>query len=124
MAKVEGHLNATYGDKLIVLNSAANFGSFNSFWTTSDGLVAGGERLASEIEHVLAANPQVTRFSMVPLSLGGLYARYALYELNKRGKLDGITLENFVSIASPHLGVAGHLHPVIYVSEWQWFAIM
>jgi hypothetical protein len=122
MAVVEAHLNATYGDKLLVLNSAANFGALNSFWTTSDGLVAGGQRLAADIERVLAANPQVSRLSMIPLSLGGLYARYALYELSSRGKLEGIILENFVSIASPHLGVAGHLNALIHVRTiWRWY---
>ena len=111
------HLAAKHPDTVLVLNSKANTGPWMSYFTTGDGIAAGGNRLADEIQAALDANPQIDRLSMIPLSLGGLYSRFALKVLEDRGVLKGLTLANFISLASPHLGVVGHLNPLIRVKQ-------
>jgi len=85
---------------------------------TTDGIAAGGKRLASEINHWVAAlssqlPPQTlskypVTLSLVGNSLGGLYARYALSEINwKEDNNNNVLLPAvFVSTVTPHLGVA------------------
>lgn len=121
------------GCPLLVHNCAANAGTlpFGSLKSTTDGVAAGGTRLAHEIADVLAAHPDVSHISLVGMSLGGAYMRYAAGLLlplhvgqpapTGRG-LDRfadmavsrrVHFQLFVSIASPHTGVRGHLDAVM-----------
>jgi hypothetical protein len=71
---------------------------------TYDGIVAGGERVFTEIESVLNQQSQLTHFSMIGHSLGGLYARYVIGKLKSRGWFDRLQARYFITIATPHLG--------------------
>jgi len=100
---------------------------------TTDGISAGGARLADEIIETIRAHTkqhdegeiedatderhQVT-VSFVGNSLGGLYARYALSLLPARlGKID-LHPNIFCTTATPHLGVASHTYvPIPRVAE-------
>ncbi|CAM9434606.1 unnamed protein product, partial [Discosporangium mesarthrocarpum] len=84
--------------------------------STFDGVVNGGTRLASEVEGVIRAFSSLKCISIVGNSLGGLYSRYALKLLYRRGQevskngtngptIGGLRPLVFMSIASPHLGV-------------------
>lgn len=85
---------------------------------TSDGIAAGGERLAAEVSDMIAshrANNTVVTLSFVGNSLGGLYSRYALSKINTS------TVEPmvFCTTATPHLGVSKHTYVSLPRSvEW------
>lgn len=106
-------------DKLVLL-SGSNEGK------TTDGVAQGGRRLAHEILKVVEACPSLTSISFVGNSLGGLYARYAAALLytpspstcslshggdgaggknGDAGCVCGLSPGDFVTTASPHLGV-------------------
>ena len=82
---------------------------------TTDGVANGGCRLAAEIIDLVENSPSLTHISLVGNSLGGLYSRYAaalLYTRQGGGALGledericGLLPRDFVSTASPHLGV-------------------
>ncbi len=108
-------MTAAHGSTVYFHNAEANWGVFNSFLSTADGIDVGGERIADEIAALLISRPQTTQLSFVSLSLGGLYARYAVSALEQRGALTGLHLKNFLTLATPHLGVAGHLATIINV---------
>ncbi|KAK4532379.1 hypothetical protein CCYA_CCYA12G3236 [Cyanidiococcus yangmingshanensis] len=87
---------------------------------TTDGIVAGGERVAAEIKQVVAETKSPLRFiSLVGFSLGGLYVRSALGTLVDNSEaptqVAGLEPHAVVFIATPHLGVRGfrwwHLWP-------------
>jgi len=91
-------------------NSTANAGPLGlSYFTTTDGIAAGGARLATEVRAVLKKNPSLTHLSFVGVSLGGLYVRAALEHLVDLP----LARTNLITFASPHLGVRNHLLPVI-----------
>ena len=86
---------------------------------SSDGIEAGGKRLAAEVDTLISyyvsqcsekALKEIT-LSMVGNSLGGLYARYAISQMDaltiKRGTT-GATFSPkfFVTTCTPHLGVS------------------
>jgi triacylglycerol esterase/lipase EstA (alpha/beta hydrolase family) len=81
-------------------------------YSTFDGIVAGGKRLANEINQLLdnvkSTNPGATKvtLSIVGSSLGGLYSRYAVSEIN----FQNIIPISFTTIATPHLGVDGNTY--------------
>ena len=117
---------------------------------TGDGVIMGGTRLAAEITELIDYNISLLRsdrsidqhtvvsLSYIGFSLGGLYGRYAVYELfrnrlgpnrlgpnrlgpNRLGpnRLGGdqiriqgynVVLDKFVTIATPHLGIASHTY--------------
>ena len=108
--KVVAHeLQAQYGGAPLLVHTAiSNYGIFKSFFSTSDGIAKGGTRLADEIAGVLKSHPTITTLSIIALSLGGLYSRFAVYVLEERGILARLTLQNFITLATPHLGVQGH----------------
>lgn len=108
-------LREVHGTTVLVHAAEANWGTLSSFWSTTDGVAPGGTRLADEITGLLAAHPRIHTLSLVSLSLGGLYSRYALAVLQERGALDRLTLQNFITLASPHTGVRGHLNGLYYV---------
>ncbi|KAI1764115.1 DUF676-domain-containing protein [Hypoxylon sp. FL1150] len=91
-------------DRLYILLAKRNSGSF-----TYDGIERGGERVCLEIEEELEKiqkkGGKITKLSVVGYSLGGLVARYAVGLLEMRGVLGQLQPMNFVTFASPHLGV-------------------
>jgi hypothetical protein len=82
---------------------------------TSDGIEAGGNRLAAEVNQLLhgfrqqSGRSSMLYLSMVGNSLGGLYARYALSLVDWNLVDQPLT---FVTTATPHLGVS---YPHTYV---------
>jgi len=96
---------------LAVLNTAVNEGS------TRDGIINGGRRVADDISRILRESESMENYnieyiSFLGNSLGGLYARYAVMELfNEDTRLiSGLQPLNFVTTASPWLGVRYHTY--------------
>ena len=85
---------------------------------TSDGIAAGGRRVAAEVNQILQRlDPQKREItlSLVGHSLGGLYARYALQDIS----LDAVQPKVFCSTATPHLGVSKHTYlPIPRAAEY------
>ncbi|KAK2045403.1 DUF676-domain-containing protein [Colletotrichum somersetense] len=105
MAQIAKTLRAKYpADKLYLLLAKRNSGSF-----TYDGIERGGERVCAEIEEELrlieGRGGKITKLSIVGYSLGGLVSRYAVGLLHSKGILDSVECMNFVTFATPHLGV-------------------
>lgn len=100
------HLAHGFGNRLLIHLSLANFTSIRS---THSGVAAGGERLASEIEGLVAKYPSLKRISLMGFSLGGLYIRAAAPLIEHLG----LAPVNFVAVASPHAGIRGHLHGLV-----------
>ncbi|KAK6950937.1 hypothetical protein Daesc_007465 [Daldinia eschscholtzii] len=95
-------------DQLYLLVAKRNAGSF-----TYDGIELGGERVCLEIEEELEKikknGGKITKISIVGYSLGGLVARYAVGLLEMRGLFKEVEPVNFVTFATPHLGVRSPL---------------
>lgn len=111
--------SANNNHQLVILNSKANMES------STDGVAIGGKRLAVEITEWMEeqtaeieraeSDPEsstVVTFSLIGNSLGGLYGRYALAELdffhnknNDKNKTPILPLV-FCTTSSPHLGVS------------------
>ncbi|TPX40013.1 hypothetical protein SeLEV6574_g06858 [Synchytrium endobioticum] len=88
-----------------ILNSDVSVG-----FQTYAGVDQCGERLVSSIEARIAALAKsdaaaVTRISFIGYSLGGLINRYAVGRLYAQHFFDAVRPINFITIASPHLGV-------------------
>ncbi|GAB2231337.1 hypothetical protein Droror1_Dr00010343 [Drosera rotundifolia] len=101
--------------------------SSNAYTKTFDGIDASGRRLAEEVSQVVKKIGSVKKISFLAHSLGGLFARHAVgvlysarnmnvYERDDPSKTDGFQrsgtiagLEpiNFITLATPHLGVRG-----------------
>lgn len=103
--------------QLTVLKSKANV------QVSTDGIAMGGKRLAAEIKEWIALqtteiekskendteSSNVVTFSLIGNSLGGLYGRYALAELDFFGdkdKKNSILPLIFCTTSSPHIGVS------------------
>jgi hypothetical protein len=99
------------GGAIIAHTSDSNSGAFRSLWTTTDGIDVGGRRLAAEVTSLLRLHPQVTQLSIVGLSMGGLIARAALADIARTHP--SLMLCNFITMATPHVGVRGHLSPLL-----------
>jgi hypothetical protein len=110
-------LNSKYNSQ----NSWFSTGPFKNWYLTSDGIDNGGKRLTQEIIDFVVKNQKTIEFkkiSFVGSSLGGLYCRFAMgllfdsdedvikINLNKTDSIP-LKLENFVSLASPLIGVQG-----------------
>ncbi|PVI05279.1 lipase/serine esteras-like protein [Periconia macrospinosa] len=95
-------------DKLHILVVKRNAGSF-----TYDGIETGGERVANEVEESIADlesnGHEIKKLSVVGYSLGGLISRYAIGLLYSKGLFERIEPVNFVTFATPHLGVRSPL---------------
>ncbi|XP_048447122.1 uncharacterized protein LOC103944240 isoform X2 [Pyrus x bretschneideri] len=100
--------------------------SCNTYTKTFSGIDGAGKRLADEVMQLVQKTESLKKISFLAHSLGGLFARYAisvLYTLNdsassttansqtayslRRGKIAGLEPINFVTLATPHLGVRG-----------------
>ena len=90
-------------DKIMTLVCKSNAGNF-----TYDGIDVGAERAAKEIKEFLKEmddqGRNITKFSIVGYSLGGLVARYAIGVLDHDGFFETMQPVNFTTFASPHLG--------------------
>ncbi|KAI0028931.1 putative serine esterase-domain-containing protein [Vararia minispora EC-137] len=77
--------------------------------STYDGIDWGGERVAKEvfeeIDKVKEEGGQVTRFSVLGYSLGGLVARYLVGIMHQKRMFETIKPVNFNTIATPHIGL-------------------
>lgn len=74
-------VEASHGEAIETVIASSNtgvLGKLSSMVTTADGVAAGGVRLAAEIVSLLEARPHVHKLSVLGVSLGGLYVRYAL----------------------------------------------
>ncbi|KAK9829760.1 hypothetical protein WJX72_007706 [[Myrmecia] bisecta] len=81
----------------------------NRLLQTFDGIDSCGQRLAEEIQAVVAEHGTLVRISVIGHSMGGLVARYALGKLYNpdTGLLCGLQPCHFVTLATPHLGCDG-----------------
>lgn len=71
-----------------------------------------GQRLAAEVQQVVAKHPSLTTISFIGHSMGGLIARYTIGLLAKPSTrtVAGLHPAHYISIASPHLGCSSS-HP-------------
>ena len=83
-----------------------------SYFRTRDGIDTGGKRLAREIQQIIDGynTNSVASISMIGISLGGLYLRYAMGELYDPStrSIASCTPKAYISIGSPHLGIPSH----------------
>lgn len=101
---------------------------------TFDGVDVMGSRLADEVMSVIKRRPELQKISFIGHSLGGLITRYAIAKLfaqdftkqtkqengesdrskdpcreeKVKGSIAGLEPINFITFASPHLGLRGH----------------
>jgi len=101
LANISSKLQNHFPGKLHTVLSDANSGGALTF----DGIKAGGERLANLIKQSFLRPGGAISF--VCHSLGGIYARQALGVLEEEGWFETfqITAMNFVTLATPHLGI-------------------
>jgi len=92
---------------LIVHSAKCNVGK------TSDGIAKGSERLAIEVKDQIQQIDGEVMISFVGNSLGGLYARHVISELDFSKVIPFI----FCTIATPHLGVMNNT----YIPIPRWF---
>ncbi|KFK29086.1 hypothetical protein AALP_AA7G087100 [Arabis alpina] len=104
-----------FPDKVLVHRSESNCATL-----TFDGVDMMGQRLANEVLSVIKHRSGLKKISFVAHSLGGLVARYAIGKLYqqpnsldspskaKGGEIAGLEPINFITFATPHLGVRGH----------------
>ncbi|KAA8515117.1 hypothetical protein F0562_018296 [Nyssa sinensis] len=126
---VEAELKRRLGRNFLIYAS-----SCNTYTKTFAGIEGAGKRLADEVMQVVKGTENLKRISFLAHSLGGLFARYAiavLYSPNAsssnqpddlavsmnansetayfsgRGMIAGLEPINFITLATPHLGVRG-----------------
>nr|XP_010925642.1 uncharacterized protein LOC105048133 isoform X2 [Elaeis guineensis] len=127
---VEGELKKRLGGNFLIYASSSN-----TYTKTFSGIDGAGRRLADEILNVVWETESLKKISFLAHSLGGLFARYAIAILynqdnlnksqhenvinssigtsekvactSKLGKIAGLEPLNFITLATPHLGVRG-----------------
>ncbi|KAL3377118.1 hypothetical protein AABB24_003499 [Solanum stoloniferum] len=125
---VQAELRRRLGKNFLIYAS-----SCNTFTKTFTGIDGAGKRLADEVRLVVKKKESLKKISFLAHSLGGLIARYALGELyssdncNEQsndavtstsanlkpvgslniGLIAGLEPVNFITLATPHLGVRG-----------------
>ncbi|KAL0398471.1 UNVERIFIED_CONTAM: putative lipase ROG1 [Sesamum radiatum] len=124
----EAELKRRLGKKFLIHAS-----SCNTYTKTFTGIDGAGKRLADEVMHIVKKTESLKRISFLAHSLGGLIARYAiavLYTSNvsyeqtddtaaspatnlkplssNDGLIAGLEAINFITLATPHLGVRGN----------------
>ncbi|XP_035818229.1 hydrolase-like protein family isoform X4 [Zea mays] len=117
--------------------SLSTASSTNSYTKTFDGIDVAGRRLANEVLEVVNKMPSLRKISFLAHSLGGLFARYVIAILHSvsvetknagqssalivpttrgpaksrcasgLGSIAGLRPINFITLATPHLGVRG-----------------
>ncbi|KAK6458001.1 putative serine esterase-domain-containing protein [Scheffersomyces xylosifermentans] len=102
-------VKAPEGEEIIIYKTNSHAG-----FLTYDGVDINGKRISDEI--LLQTNGlnqndnQVTKFSIVGYSLGGLISRYAIGILYSKGYFKAIEPVNFVTFCTPHVGVVNPMH--------------
>ncbi|WCJ27195.1 alpha/beta-Hydrolases superfamily protein [Euphorbia peplus] len=126
---VEAELKRRLGSNFLLYASASN-----TFTKTFSGIDGAGKRLADEVTQVVKKTKSLKKISFLAHSLGGLFARYAIGVLysehalsasesndlaessiftsegsfsTRKGTIAGLDPVNFVTLATPHLGVRG-----------------
>ncbi|MED6183716.1 hypothetical protein PIB30_040268 [Stylosanthes scabra] len=125
----------TYTEAELTRHLGKNFliyaSSSNTYTKTFSGIDEAGKRLADEVMQVVKKTKSLKRISFLAHSLGGLFARYAVAVLyspdtctsghlgdpanctmenahrSKGGLIAGLEPINFITLATPHLGVRG-----------------
>ncbi|KAL0321289.1 UNVERIFIED_CONTAM: putative lipase ROG1 [Sesamum radiatum] len=135
----EAELKRRLGKKFLIYAS-----SCNTYTKTFTGIDGAGKRLADEVMQVVKKTESLKKISFLAHSLGGLFARYAvavlytpnvssfqsddlagspatkfktLYSSNK-GLIAGLEAINFITLATPHLGVRGNRQLIFF----KWFS--
>jgi hypothetical protein len=96
-------------ERVVIHSASCNEGQ------THDGIIAGGRRVANEINELVQElwskqqSSNKIRLSLVGNSLGGLYARFALSEIqwtdeSSKRPTKHLIPHHFVTTATPHLG--------------------
>ncbi|XP_024627888.1 uncharacterized protein [Medicago truncatula] len=125
----EAELKKRLGKNFLIYVSSSN-----AYTKTFTGIDGAGKRLADEVLQVVKKTESLKRISFLAHSLGGLFARYAIAVLyshdtynkdqlgdlahsmagnsqstsfTKGGMIAGLEPINFITLASPHLGVRG-----------------
>ncbi|KAH1250805.1 hypothetical protein AAZX31_05G147100 [Glycine max] len=125
----EAELKKRLGKNFLIYVSSSN-----TYTKTFSGIDEAGKRLADEVLQVVKKTKNLKRISFLAHSLGGLFARYAiavLYSLDtysrdqpgnlansvtgnsqgtslsRGGMIAGLEPINFITLATPHLGVRG-----------------
>lgn len=130
-AYVEAELKKRLGRSFLIYASSSN-----TFTKTFNGIDGAGKRLADEVKQVVRKTESLKKISFLAHSLGGLFARYAIAVLYAsyangngvsdeitrfprgsnlenatsslcRGTIAGLEPINFITLATPHLGVRG-----------------
>ncbi|XP_031393523.1 putative lipase C4A8.10 isoform X2 [Punica granatum] len=125
---VEAELKRRLGRNFLIHAS-----SCNTYTKTFNGIDGAGRRLADEVIQVVQKTETLKKISFLAHSLGGLFARYAVAVLyspsssssdssdnyveptnaksekssTTRGMIAGLEPINFITLATPHLGVRG-----------------
>ncbi|XAR66564.1 hypothetical protein NMG60_11012842 [Bertholletia excelsa] len=127
---VEAELKRRLGRNFLIYAS-----SCNTYTKTFTGIDGAGKRLADEVMQVVKRTESLKRISFLSHSLGGLFTRYAIAVLyspdacssdmstdvpsssdanskatfsSRRGLIGGLEPVNFITLATPHLGVRGN----------------
>lgn len=120
----EAELKRQLGDNFLIYASSSN-----TYSKTFGGIDEAGRRLAEEVLNVVQKTKSLKRISFLAHSLGGLFARYAIAihykdqmdsladstvenaeiseSTTKLGTIAGLEPVNFITLATPHLGVRG-----------------
>ncbi|KAL0352985.1 UNVERIFIED_CONTAM: putative lipase [Sesamum angustifolium] len=124
----EAELKRRLGKKFLIHAS-----SCNTYTKTFTGIDGAGKRLADEVMHIVKKTESLKKISFLAHSLGGLIARYAIAVLytpnvsyeqtddtaaspptnvkpfsSNDGLIAGLEGINFITLATPHLGVRGN----------------
>ncbi|XP_052179474.1 uncharacterized protein LOC127792881 isoform X2 [Diospyros lotus] len=126
---VEAELKRCLGRNFLIYAS-----SCNTYTKTFAGIDGAGKRLADEVMQVVKRTESLKKISFLAHSLGGLFARYAVAVLyspdafgsdhfhevpastntnsktacsSRQGVIAGLEPVNFITLATPHLGVRG-----------------
>ncbi|CAI9109081.1 OLC1v1008822C1 [Oldenlandia corymbosa var. corymbosa] len=125
---VESELKRRLGQRFLLYASSSN-----SYTKTFTGIDGAGKRLADEVLQIVRKTESLKKISFLTHSLGGLFARFAvamLYSPNNAvdnavetctssdttsktilfpmgGSIAGLEPVNFITLATPHLGVRG-----------------
>lgn len=77
----------------------------NKFLGTYSGIEICALRVLDEVIACIDSNPTLRRISMIGYSAGGIFARYAIGVMERLGLFARIQPINYMSIATPHIGV-------------------
>ncbi|XP_013592934.1 PREDICTED: putative lipase ROG1 isoform X1 [Brassica oleracea var. oleracea] len=118
---VEAEMKRRVGTRFLIYGCTAS--SSNTSTKTFGGIDGAGKRLAEEVRQVVQKSKSLKKISFLAHSLGGLFARHAVAVLYSqanddavsksgdshilRGRIAGLEPINFITLATPHLGVRG-----------------